>query len=112
MSILFQEWLPSIPIHLNLYSALGFKAPSFAHLPLLINTDGSKLSKRHADVHVESYKEQGFEPEALINFVALMGYNWHASTEEKADTDSIDTSEVFKMQDMIDKVSIMMYKPA
>lgn len=71
----------------------------------MVNADGSKLSKRQADVHVESYKDQGFEPEALVNFVALMGYNWHASEEEKASSDVIDTSEVFTMQDMIDKVS-------
>jgi glutamyl-tRNA synthetase len=94
-----------MPIHSRLYSAFGFTLPTFAHLPLLVNMDGSKLSKRHADVHVESYREQGFEPEALVNFVALMGYNWHASEEEVQMEEENDTSEVFTMQDMIDKVS-------
>ncbi|UZJ54367.1 hypothetical protein CBS101457_003687 [Exobasidium rhododendri] len=99
-----EEWLPSTPIHLSLYQALSLPPPEFAHLPLLINLDGSKLSKRHADVHVESYKQQGFEPEALINFVGLMGYNWHGSKEEVVNIGAEDdTSEVFTMQDMIDR---------
>jgi glutamyl-tRNA synthetase len=94
-----------MPVHMHLYDAFGFKPPLFAHLPLLINQDGSKLSKRHADVHVESYREQGLEPEALVNFVALMGYNWHATEEEVQSEDVDEKSEVFTMQDMIDKVS-------
>lgn len=50
-----QEWLPSTPKHLALYEALGLEPPLFAHLPLLINPDGSKLSKRAGDVRVEDY---------------------------------------------------------
>lgn len=50
-----EEWLPSTPKHLALYKALGLEPPSFAHLPLLINPDGSKLSKRAGDVRVEDY---------------------------------------------------------
>jgi len=80
--------------------------PQFAHLPLLVNSDGLKLSKRHADVHVESYKQQGFEPESLVNFVGLMGYNWHGSIEESQTGAEVDTSEVFTMQDMIERVSV------
>ncbi|MCO5599919.1 hypothetical protein L7F22_054026 [Adiantum nelumboides] len=87
-----EEWLPSMPIHLNLYDALGTSPPQFVHLPLLINPDGSKLSKRHADVHVESYRKEGYEPEALVNFVALMGFNWHLPDSR---------SEVFSMEEMI-----------
>lgn len=87
-----EEWLPSMPIHLGLYRAIGASPPQFVHLPLLINPDGSKLSKRHADVHVESYRAAGYEPEALINFVALMGFNWHLSDSR---------NEVFHLEEMI-----------
>lgn len=51
----FQEWLPSLPLHLDLYSCLGFEPPQFAHLPLLLNPDGSKMSKRKGDVSVSDY---------------------------------------------------------
>lgn len=70
-----EEWLPSLPKHLWLYEALGLTPPQFAHLPLLVNADGTKLSKRTGDVRVESYRDKGFEPEALNNFLGLMGYN-------------------------------------
>lgn len=52
---LVQEWLPSLPLHLDLYSCLGFEPPQFAHLPLLLNPDGSKMSKRKGDVSVSDY---------------------------------------------------------
>ncbi len=67
-----EEWLPSLPKHIWLYRALGLEPPKFAHLPLLVNADGTKLSKRTGDVRVESYRERGFEPEALNNFLGLM----------------------------------------
>ncbi|CEQ42409.1 SPOSA6832_04207 [Sporobolomyces salmonicolor] len=70
-----EEWLPSTPKHLQLYDALNLERPQFAHLPLLINPDGSKLSKRAGDVKVEDYIAKGYEPEALLNFVALMGWS-------------------------------------
>lgn len=50
-----EEWIPSIPKHLALYSAFGWKAPAFAHMPILVNPDGSKLSKRSGDVKVSDY---------------------------------------------------------
>ncbi|CAD6887888.1 unnamed protein product [Tilletia caries] len=61
--------------HLALFDALGANPPHFAHLPLLINPDGSKLSKRTGDAHVQAYIDKGYEPEAVLNFVGLMGYN-------------------------------------
>lgn len=82
-----EEWLPSLPRHIWLYRALGLEPPKFAHLPLLINADGTKLSKRTGDVKVESYREKGIEPEALNNFLALMGYNnmaYHSTPKEDA----------------------------
>ncbi|MER3524453.1 MAG: glutamate--tRNA ligase [Ignavibacteria bacterium] len=70
-----EEWLPSTPKHVLLYQFFGWELPQFAHLPLLLNPDKSKLSKRQGDVAVEDYREKGYLPEALINFVALLGWN-------------------------------------
>ena len=70
-----EEWLSSTPKHILLYNALGWDLPQFAHLPLLLNPDKSKLSKRQGDVAVEDYLDKGFLPEALLNFVAFLGWN-------------------------------------
>ncbi len=78
-----EEWLPSTPKHILLYQAFGWGAPAFAHLPLLLNPDRSKLSKRQGDVAVEDYLKKGYLTEALINFVALLGWNpGEGSTQE------------------------------
>jgi len=70
-----EEWLSSTPKHVLLYDAFGWERPVFAHLPLLLNPDRSKLSKRQGDVTVEDYRDKGYLKEALINFVALLGWN-------------------------------------
>ncbi len=70
-----EEWLSSTPKHVLLYDAFGWERPVFAHLPLLLNPDRSKLSKRQGDVAVEDYRDKGYLKEALINFVALLGWN-------------------------------------
>jgi len=70
-----EEWLPSTPKHVLLYRFFGWDEPVFAHLPLLLNPDRSKLSKRQGDVAVEQYREKGYLPETLVNFVALLGWN-------------------------------------
>lgn len=70
-----EEWLSSTPKHVLLYRFLGYRLPEFAHLPLLLNPDKSKLSKRQGDVAVEDYRKQDYFPEALINFVAFLGWN-------------------------------------
>lgn len=76
-----EEWLPSTPKHVLLYQAFGWPVPAFAHLPLLLNPDRSKLSKRQGDVAVEDYKAKGFLPEAIVNFVAFLG--WHPPTDRE-----------------------------
>ncbi|OGH81249.1 MAG: glutamate--tRNA ligase [Candidatus Magasanikbacteria bacterium RIFCSPLOWO2_02_FULL_44_11] len=70
-----EEWISSTPKHLQLYLNFGWKPPEFAHLPLLLNTDKSKLSKRQGDVAVVDYQKKGYLPEALVNFVAFLGWN-------------------------------------
>ncbi len=70
-----EEWLPSTPKHILLYEYFGWEKPVFAHLPLLLNPDRSKLSKRQGDVAVEDYQKKGYLPDALVNFIALLGWN-------------------------------------
>ena len=76
-----EEWIPSTPKHLLLYRAFGWEPPEFIHLPLLRNKDKSKISKRKNPTSLLYYKEKGYLPEALLNFLALMG--WSTSDEEE-----------------------------
>lgn len=70
-----EEWLSSTPKHIFIYKAFGWDVPTFAHLPLLLNENKSKLSKRQGDVAVEDFLKRGYLPEAILNFVALLGWN-------------------------------------
>ncbi|MFN0204599.1 MAG: glutamate--tRNA ligase [Bacteroidia bacterium] len=84
-----EEWLPSAPAHIYLYQCLGWDLPKFAHLPLILRKDGNgKLSKRAGDTvfpltwkDAEGFKEKGYLPEALINFLAFVG--WNPGTEQE-----------------------------
>lgn len=89
-----EEWLMSTPKHLLLYESFGWKVPKFAHLSLLLNSDKSKLSKRQGDVSVEDYRAKGYLKEALINFLALLG--WNPGNNE----------EIFTMNQLIKKFSL------
>eukprot|EP01132_Coremiostelium_polycephalum_P008334 gene8334-10238_t len=91
-----EEWLNSTPKHIILYEALGWEPPIMAHVPLLLNSDKSKLSKRQGDVSVDAYINKGFLPEALINFVALLG--WAPQNN--------DTQEIFTLKELIDKFTL------
>lgn len=84
-----EEWLPSLPKHVMLYDAFGWEKPQFAHLPLLLSRERKKLSKRDGDVSVLDYKDKGYLPEALVNFVALLGWNPTADRE------------IFTMEEMV-----------
>ena len=70
-----EEWLPSAPLHGLLYTYLHYAEPEFYHVPLILNPDKSKLSKRQGDVAVEDYLAKGYLKEALINYVAFLGWN-------------------------------------
>jgi glutamyl-tRNA synthetase len=70
-----EEWLPSFPKHLLLYRYFGWNPPEFAHLPLILNPDRTKLSKRQGDVAVEDFRDQGYLPETLVNFISLLGWS-------------------------------------
>jgi glutamyl-tRNA synthetase len=70
-----EEWLSSVPKHILLYRYFGWEVPVLAHLPLLLNPDKSKLSKRQGDVAVEDYRAKGYLKEAIVNFIAFLGWN-------------------------------------
>jgi len=76
-----EEWLSSTPRHLLLYQALGFEPPQFAHLPMILGSDRAKLSKRHGAVSITEYREQGYLPETMVNFLALLGWSLDDKTE-------------------------------
>ena len=76
-----EEWLSSVPRHLQLYEALGWEPPLFVHLPQILAPDRSKLSKRHGAVSVREYREMGYLPEAMVNFLALLGWSLDDKTE-------------------------------
>ena len=69
-----EEWINSTPKHVLLYQAFGWEAPKFAHLPLLRNPDKSKLSKRKNPTSINYYRDAGFLPEAVLNYLGMMGY--------------------------------------
>jgi glutamyl-tRNA synthetase len=70
-----EEWLSSLPKHVQLYRAFGWEQPVFCHLPLLRNDDSSKISKRANPVSLNHYRRAGFLPEAMLNYLALMGWS-------------------------------------
>jgi len=76
-----EEWLSSAPRHLLLYRALGFELPQFAHLPMILGTDRSKLSKRHGAVSITEYRDKGYLPETMVNFLVLLGWSLDDKTE-------------------------------
>ena len=76
-----EEWLPSTPRHLMLYEAFGWQPPQYAHLPLMLGSDRSKLSKRHGSTSVLAYRDEGYLPDAMVNFLALLGWSLDDKTE-------------------------------
>ena len=69
------EWMSSTPLHVAMYEAMGWAPPSYAHVPLLINAERQKLSKRNLDTGIASFRDQSIFPEALVNFAALLGWS-------------------------------------
>jgi glutamyl-tRNA synthetase len=85
-----EEWISSTPKHLMLYEAFGWEQPVFMHMPLLRNADKSKISKRKNPVSLEFYQRQGYLPEAMLNFLALLGWSMP------------DEREIFSLAEMIE----------
>ena len=89
-----EEWISSLPKHVILYKAFGWELPKFCHLPLLLNEDKSKLSKRQGDVAVEDFINKGYLKNTLINFVSLLG--WHPKNDQ----------EFFSLEELVENFSI------
>ncbi|MGI5837788.1 MAG: glutamate--tRNA ligase [Chloroflexota bacterium] len=75
------EWISSTPRHMLLYQAFGWEPPKFAHVPQILGPDRSKLSKRHGATSVIAYRDMGYLPEAMLNYLALLGWAYDATTE-------------------------------
>ena len=89
-----EDHLMNTPKHLQLIEAFGGKAPHYAHIPLILNPDGSKMSKRDAGAAVGDYPRQGFLPQAVVNFIALLG--WSSKTED----------EIFTMNELVERFDL------
>ena len=76
-----QEWLPSVPIHVILYQALGWTPPAYCHLPMVMGKDGHKLSKRLGSTSVKDFRAKGYLPDALLNCIAMVGWSYDGSRE-------------------------------
>ena len=92
-----EEWISSTPKHIYLYESFNWKLPNFAHLPVILGPDKSKLSKRHGAESVLDYREKGFLKEALLNFMALLGWNPGGDKEQMSIDEMI---SVFKLSDI------------
>ncbi|MCH3917022.1 MAG: glutamate--tRNA ligase [Spirochaetia bacterium] len=76
-----QEWIPSGPLHVLLYKAFGWEPPVYCHLPMVMGKDGQKLSKRHGSTSVRDFRQAGYLPEALLNYVSLVGWSYDGQRE-------------------------------
>lgn len=89
-----EEWISSTPKQIVLHDMLGWTMPVYAHVPLILNPDRTKLSKRKGDVSVESYLAKGYLPEAIINFISTLGFN------PKSDQEIYTRDELVKLFDL------------
>jgi len=90
------EWIPSTPIHLLVYQALEWTPPIFGHLPVILGPDGKKLSKRHGATISSAFREAGYLPEALLNFMVLIGWSPGKGEEQ----------EIFSKNELIERFSL------
>ncbi len=91
-----EEWLATAPVHILLYEALGWEMPVFAHLPSVMGNDGKKLSKRHGSTFVAAFRDDGYLPEALMNFLTLVGWSPGDGEEQ----------EIFTVEELIKRFSL------
>jgi glutamyl-tRNA synthetase len=89
-----EEWISSTPRHLLLYKALGFEPPLYVHHPMILGPDRAKLSKRHGAVSILDYRDMGYLPQTMLNFLALIGWSLD------------DKTEIMSRQELIDNFSL------
>jgi glutamyl-tRNA synthetase len=100
-----EEWISSTPKHVLLYKAFGWELPKFWHMPLLRNADKSKISKRKNPVSLNFYRDSGYLPQALLNFLGLMGGGMAQPTEQEIVSKGLNTKEgdIFSLGEMIER---------
>ena len=76
-----QEWIPSTPLHVQMYKSFGWEHPEFCHLPMVNGSDGKKLSKRHGSTSVNEFRARGYLPQAIVNYVAMLGCSYEEGKE-------------------------------
>ncbi|MEE1167337.1 MAG: glutamate--tRNA ligase [Treponema sp.] len=76
-----QEWIPSTPLHVQMYKSFGWEHPEFCHLPMVNGQDGKKLSKRHGSTSVNEFRARGYLPQAIVNYVAMLGCSYEEGKE-------------------------------
>jgi glutamyl-tRNA synthetase len=102
-----QEWIPSTPLHVIMYRAFGWEHPEYCHLPMVMGQDGKKLSKRHGATSIDEFRLQGYLPEALLNYVALLG----CSYEEGKDLYTLgELAERFSLEKLNKAPAVFDYK--
>jgi glutamyl-tRNA synthetase len=89
-----EEWLSSLPRHIQIYEAFGWEIPQFAHLPTILAMDKTKLSKRHGATSILEFKADGYLPEAMINFLSLLGWSIDGEKEIISVTDLIQKFDI------------------
>ncbi|KYN03959.1 PREDICTED: probable glutamate--tRNA ligase, mitochondrial [Cyphomyrmex costatus] len=97
------EWQVSTPKHIMLHKAFGWNPPIYGHLPLIMNSDGSKLSKRQGDIKIDSFRKQGIFPLALLNYVIGAGGGFHKEQESQ---------DLYTYQELIKQFDITKIKPS
>lgn len=95
-----EEWIPTAPVHIRLYAAFGWEPPAIAHMPLILAPGGGKLSKRHGSTAMEEFRAQGYLPEALMNYLALLGWSFDGTTE------------IFSKAELLEKWSLERVSPS
>lgn len=102
-----QEWIPSGPLHVLLYQAFGWEPPIYCHLPMVMGKDGQKLSKRHGSTSLRDFRAKGYLPEAIINYVSLVGWSLDDKTEFFSKED---LEKCFKMENIHKAPGVFDYK--
>jgi glutamyl-tRNA synthetase len=95
-----EEWIPTAPLHVLLYRAFDWAMPQIAHMVLLLGPDRKKLSKRHGSTRLQEFRDNGILPEALLNYLAIIGWSWD------------DKTEIFSKEELIEKFDLDRVKAA
>lgn len=104
------DHLSNTPRQILMYEALGFDVPTFAHLPMILGSDGKKLSKRHGATNVEDYRDRGFLPDAMVNYLALLGWSLDGETtviSRDVLADEFSLSRISKKDAVFDEEKLM-----